>query len=338
MATQTTNLGLTKPAGTDNALVSVFNTNSDLIDGAFGKANGAMGIYITGDTAPVAIAAGAFVIWKGDPYTARSAIAIGDTLSATNLKAESNGGFNALKDELGNAEDAFAIVVNGDNAPQAISSGQYLFIKNHSTLANGGYHATAAISSGAAITSSNVAADADGIANSLYSKIAPFDGKSVTDNTSSTAMGNNDNIPTNRTVRNAIYNGLDKSSGAGYMLDARQGKALNDKFGSSAKTITKASNIASAGTINCRSNGSIAAAVCSLPFTGSTSTTWVTIGTLPSDLTPTMEQLFLLMDDSTFSSGRGYAAEGKVTSGGNLQLYAPQNGHTYWGGFMWLIA
>ena len=48
----------------------------------------------------------------------------------------------------------------------------------------------------------------------------------ITDNTSSTAIANNAYIPTNRTVRNAIYNGLDKSSGAGFALDARQGYYL----------------------------------------------------------------------------------------------------------------
>ena len=68
-------------------------------------------------------------------------------------------------------ESALAIVVDGDEAPQNITAGQYLFIKNHSTLATGGYHATAAISSGDSITSSNVSADSDGVANSIKDKI-----------------------------------------------------------------------------------------------------------------------------------------------------------------------
>lgn len=54
-------------------------------------------------------------------------------------------------------------------------------------------------------------------------------GKTITDVTTSTAMANNANMPTNRTVYNAIYNGLDKTA-AGFALDARQGKALNDLF------------------------------------------------------------------------------------------------------------
>lgn len=67
-------------------------------------------------------------------------------------------------------EGGLAIVVNGNTAPKNIAAGQYLFIKNHSTLATGGYHATAAISRGGTISSSNVTADADGIANALNSK------------------------------------------------------------------------------------------------------------------------------------------------------------------------
>lgn len=157
-------------------------------------------------------------------------------------------------DEIGSVEEAIAIVVNGNTAPKAISIGQYLFIKNHSTLATGGYHATAAIASGGAVSSSNVSADPDGIANSINNQLGNFvtgpssvtsgtiplydgttgkaikAGKSITDKTASTAIGNNANIPTNRTVYNAIYNGLDKTA-AGFALDARQGKTLDDKAG-----------------------------------------------------------------------------------------------------------
>ena len=77
--------------------------------------------------------------------------------------------------ELNCAESGYAIVCDGDTAPKAISSGQYLFIKNHSTLATGGYHATAAIASGADLTSSNTAPDADGIANAINSNLATID-------------------------------------------------------------------------------------------------------------------------------------------------------------------
>ena len=74
-------------------------------------------------------------------------------------------------DEVGNIENALAIVVNGNTAPKAISSGQYLFIKNHSTLATGGYHATANIANGGNVTSSNTTPDTDGISNGIKQQI-----------------------------------------------------------------------------------------------------------------------------------------------------------------------
>lgn len=77
----------------------------------------------------------------------------------------SPGKIQQLSTELPSLESGLAIVVDGDKAPRAISKGQYLFIKNHSTLATGGYHATAAISSGANVAGS-VAVDEDGICNS----------------------------------------------------------------------------------------------------------------------------------------------------------------------------
>ena len=79
--------------------------------------------------------------------------------------------FNFPDAELQAAEEGLAIVCDGNTAPMAIASGKYLFIKNHSTLATGGYHATAAIASGETLSSSNVAADASGIANAIADKI-----------------------------------------------------------------------------------------------------------------------------------------------------------------------
>ena len=72
-----------------------------------------------------------------------------------------------VKTELDSAEAAMAIVVDGDTAPKNITKGQYVFVKNHSTLATGMYHATAASASGASVTSSNVEADEEGGINAL---------------------------------------------------------------------------------------------------------------------------------------------------------------------------
>ena len=85
----------------------------------------------------------------------------------------------ADKVALDGVQDALAIVVSGDTAPANIASGAYIFLKGHITLASGGYHATAAISSGDTISSSNVTADSDGIANALNSKCVLFDGNTT---------------------------------------------------------------------------------------------------------------------------------------------------------------
>ena len=83
-------------------------------------------------------------------------------------------------DGMANTENAVAIVVNGNTAPKNLASGDYLFIKNHGTLANGGYHAKTAISAGDTISGSNVAADADGMANALKSFIDTVGGNLTT--------------------------------------------------------------------------------------------------------------------------------------------------------------
>jgi len=140
MATQTTNLQLVKPTYAEPTDIAVINGNMDILDGVVGGTS--MGTTAT---------------------------------TLTGAIAEHEGDISGINTELGKAEDSIAIVVNGDTAPQNISRGQYLFIKGHSSLASGGYHATAAISSGADVTSENVSADSDGIANSLYDSITNND-------------------------------------------------------------------------------------------------------------------------------------------------------------------
>ena len=111
MATQTPNLGLTLPVGSENVSRQVINGNNTLIDTFAGGVNTAMdqmgsnlGILETGDTATHAIAKGEYVTWKGASYTADAAISIGETLAASggskNLTACDKGIGNALNSKI----------------------------------------------------------------------------------------------------------------------------------------------------------------------------------------------------------------------------------------------
>ena len=102
------------------------------------------------------------------------------------------GGGNAMfvdADDVTTAEESIAIVVDGDTAPKAISAKKYLFIKNHSTLSTGGYHATANIASGGTVSESNVAADPDGIVNGLAAWVDNI-GNTVSENLAQVSVPN----------------------------------------------------------------------------------------------------------------------------------------------------
>ena len=69
-----------------------------------------------------------------------------------------------------NIEEAMAILANG-NTHAAIASGQAVFIRNHSSLADGLYWAKAAISANGTLSTSNLTADASGGFNKVKADI-----------------------------------------------------------------------------------------------------------------------------------------------------------------------
>lgn len=113
MATYTTNLNLKKPALDDDALITDINSNMDTLDTAvtadrssLDALRDGLAIVSDGDT-HIAITAGQWVYVKGHNtlpeglYTAQSNIAANGALSTSNLTADSNGGLNALSDQIG---------------------------------------------------------------------------------------------------------------------------------------------------------------------------------------------------------------------------------------------
>ena len=77
------------------------------------------------------------------------------------------------KNEQGvnNLQSGLAIVANG-NTHAAISSGQFVYVKNHSTLSDGLYTANSNIAANATLSSTNLTANSNGGLNTLNDQIA----------------------------------------------------------------------------------------------------------------------------------------------------------------------
>jgi len=80
---------------------------------------------------------------------------------------------------IANLQDAMAIVANG-NTHAAIASGQFVYVRNHSSLAEGLYKATAAIATNGTLSTSNLTADASGGMNALKADIDTLNSKFTT--------------------------------------------------------------------------------------------------------------------------------------------------------------
>lgn len=101
-----------------------------------------------------------------------------------------NTNFDRIDSALAAHDDALAIVANG-NTHAAITSGQFVYVRNHETLANGLYTANSNIAANATLSSSNLTADSSGGLNALYSNLANkyvtekvvIDGSSIAANT-----------------------------------------------------------------------------------------------------------------------------------------------------------
>lgn len=79
-------------------------------------------------------------------------------------------GSTPLQTQVQNLQDGLAILANG-NVHAAITSGQYVYVRNHGSLAEGLYKATAAIAANGTLSSSNLTADAAGGLNALKSSV-----------------------------------------------------------------------------------------------------------------------------------------------------------------------
>lgn len=99
------------------------------------------------------------------------------------------GDVSAQNDTINAIEDGLAIIANGNVHP-AIANGQFVYVKGHSSLAEGLYRATAAIGTNATLSTSNLTADGSGGLNALNADVASLNRK-MTDVAASNAGAHN---------------------------------------------------------------------------------------------------------------------------------------------------
>ena len=114
MATQTSNLGLTKPAYSETADIADINNNMDKVDAAVNGVQNGMAILANGNVHS-AVTSGQYVYVRNHGtlaeglYTATTNISTNATLSTSNLTAvPSNGALNTLRDDVSSLSSNFA--------------------------------------------------------------------------------------------------------------------------------------------------------------------------------------------------------------------------------------
>lgn len=102
---------------------------------------------------------------------ARTAVAAEDTVEGIiSTYSGIPGRVTKAETSVNALEDGLAIVANG-NTHAAIASGQFVYVKNHGSLAEGLYVANSAIGTNATLTTSNLTPDGSGGLNALKAKI-----------------------------------------------------------------------------------------------------------------------------------------------------------------------
>lgn len=153
MATQTTNIGLSKPDYNDTADIAVINSNMDKIDTTVDNIEKGIAIVSDGNTHS-AIAAGEYVYVRDHStlaeglYVASSAIAANATLTSSNLTAKSKGiggEVKSLNDQIGTVIKSSDTVSNIESwlvtVGQTINQGSFKNIQFVVSTASGVFKA-----------------------------------------------------------------------------------------------------------------------------------------------------------------------------------------------------
>lgn len=169
------------PQNTDPIDVSNFNDNFEIIDDNLitqeqsftsTQKETARGNLDLGGAALQDVANNLTTTSEGSVLDARQGKALND-------KATANG------NSVSAIQDSIAIVSTG-NTHIAITSGQYVYVRNHSSLSEGLYTAISNISANATLSTSNLLSVSQGGLNSLYNRLIPIYIKTVTGTTTGT--------------------------------------------------------------------------------------------------------------------------------------------------------
>ena len=169
------NAAITAVDAKTGADIPVSGTDPTKIDAAIAAVNAKTGadIDVSGsDTTKIDSALTALDAKTGAdiPVSGSDSTKINAALSSLTTAVNSNAA------SINGIEDAIAIVAN-NNTHGAISSGQFVYVKNHGTLAEGLYKASTNIAANAALSSSNLVADSTGGLNALKSDITTLNSK-----------------------------------------------------------------------------------------------------------------------------------------------------------------
>ena len=125
-----------------------------------------------------------------------------------------NGNMDTIDNALRKTDEAVAIVSKG-NVHGAISSGEYVYVYNHSTLPDGLYKATSAIGANGTLSTNNLSALSKGVANDLLSSTVQINSRVVIDRNMNDSLVDCDAITTPGMYR-LIYSTLNRPSNISY--------------------------------------------------------------------------------------------------------------------------
>ena len=130
-----------------------------------------IGIVEDTDVATHSIASGKYVVWKGDLYKSTAAIAVGGSLSLSNLSPVSDGGFNEVSEQIGKHELGTGIDISSytssSNMFEAPSDG-FIIINSGTASGNSGNLLTTVSGSSVYLLTVRTVTAGYGVVSSLF--------------------------------------------------------------------------------------------------------------------------------------------------------------------------